>query len=316
MATRVLITVDTELSWRHYATGAGWRDNLALSFDPAGVGVSWQLDMLAEHGLKACFFVDPMPALLYGIEPVRRMVEPILAAGQEVQLHLHPCWACLAEGVEDGGTFELTGFAPRRQRELITEARDLLVEAGAPEPIAFRSGSYAVDDLTLDALHALGILYDSSHNGSHHPWPSALPLPPSQIAPVVHRGVVEIPVGQIEQAPRKLRHLQLCAVSAEEIEAALRHALAERHPLVTLVSHSFEFATRDGLRPNRALATRFARLCRFLAEYRDRLPTAAFADLADVPLGVNALPLPARRFRTARRMAEQLWANAVYERAL
>jgi peptidoglycan/xylan/chitin deacetylase (PgdA/CDA1 family) len=316
MATRVLITVDTELSWRHYARGADWRDNLALSFDPACVGISWQLDMLAEHGLKACFFVDPMPALLYGIEPVRRMVEPILAAGQEVQLHLHPCWACLAEGVEDGGTFELTGFAPRRQRELIAEARDLLVEAGAPDPIAFRSGSYAVDDSTLDALHALGILYDSSHNGSHHPWPSALSLPPSLIAPVVHRGVVEIPVGQIEQAPGKLRHLQLCAVSAHEIEAALRHALAARHPLVTLVSHSFEFATRDGLRPNRALAARFARICRFLAEHRARLPTAAFVDLADVPLGIDARPLPARRLRTARRMAEQLWANAVYERAL
>lgn len=316
MDTRVLLTVDTELGWGPYARGAGWRDNLALSFDPAGVGVTWQLAMLAEHELKACFFVDPMPALLYGIEPVRRMVEPILAAGQEVQLHLHPCWACMAEGARDGGTFELTGFTPRRQRELIARARDLLVEAGAPEPIAFRSGSYAADDATLDALHALGILYDSSHNGSHHPWPSALPLPPASIAPVLHRGVVEVPVGQIEQAPGRLRHLQLCAVSSDEIEAAMRHALSERHPLVTLVSHSFEFATRDGLRPNRALAARFARLCRFLAEHRGRLSTATFADLAGMPLGVEARPLPARRLRTARRMVEQLWANAVYERAL
>ncbi|MGH6659079.1 MAG: polysaccharide deacetylase, partial [Sphingomicrobium sp.] len=76
MATRVLLTVDTELTWRHFAAGADWRENLALSFDPAGVGVPWQLERLARHGLKACFFVDPMPALVYGIEPVRRMVEP------------------------------------------------------------------------------------------------------------------------------------------------------------------------------------------------------------------------------------------------
>ncbi len=29
------------------------------SFEPAGVGLSWQLAMLARHELKGCFFVDP-----------------------------------------------------------------------------------------------------------------------------------------------------------------------------------------------------------------------------------------------------------------
>ena len=64
MGTRVLLTIDTELAWRHFARGADWRDNLALSYNPAGVGVTWQLGRLARHGLKACFFVDPMPALV------------------------------------------------------------------------------------------------------------------------------------------------------------------------------------------------------------------------------------------------------------
>src|SRR4028119_1274716 len=98
MPSRVLLTVDTELTWGHYARGAGWQENLERSFDPAGVGVPYQLRLLREHGLKACFFVDPMPALVYGIEPIRRMVEPILAAGQEVQLHIHPVWRGALEG--------------------------------------------------------------------------------------------------------------------------------------------------------------------------------------------------------------------------
>ena len=93
MATRVLITVDTELVWRHHEAGLSWQDNFARSFEAAGVGVPHQLRLLAEHALKACFFVDPMPALVHGLDPVRRMVEPILEAGQEVQLHLHPFWA-------------------------------------------------------------------------------------------------------------------------------------------------------------------------------------------------------------------------------
>src|SRR5687768_4312851 len=60
MATRVLLTVDTELRWDGYVRGASWRENLALSYDPAGVGAGHQLARLAAHGLKACFFVDPM----------------------------------------------------------------------------------------------------------------------------------------------------------------------------------------------------------------------------------------------------------------
>jgi hypothetical protein len=132
MATRVLLTVDTELIWRHFAAGATWQENFERCYDAAGVGVPYQLETLHHYGLKACFFVDPMPALVYGIEPVKRMVAPILAAGQEVQLHLHSFWRMLAEGHTDGGGFELTCFDYDRQLDLIRTARDLLMLAALP----------------------------------------------------------------------------------------------------------------------------------------------------------------------------------------
>ncbi|MEO7178825.1 MAG: polysaccharide deacetylase [Allosphingosinicella sp.] len=310
MATQVLLTIDTELRWDPHLSGATWQENMALSFDPAGVGVGYQLERLAAHGLKACFFVDPMPALVYGIEPIRRMVEPILAAGQEVQLHIHPSWSDTVDPV-----FELTGLDAARQLELIRTARDLLIEAGAPAPIAFRSGSYAADLATLEALAALAIRYDSSHNGSHHPDPSALPLDPRRIAPAILEGVVEIPVTQIEQRAGSLRHLQICAVSFDEMRAALLHAAGSGHPVVNIVGHSFELAVRGGKRANPVLVRRFEKLCGFLAGERERLPTAFFSDLADLPLESEALPLRSGAIRTAARMAEQAWANAVYERA-
>lgn len=309
MTTRVLLTVDTELGWSAHARGASWQENLALSFDPAGVGIRYQLGRLAEHGLKACFFVDPMPALVHGLDPVRRMVEPILAADQEVQLHLHPCWAD-----PDDPVFELTDFEPGRQLDLIRTARDLLVEAGAPSPIAFRSGSYAADLATLEALAALGIGFDSSHNGSHHPSPSAIPLDPRRIAPVSVSGVVEVPISQIEQSSGRLRHLQICAVSFGELRAALLHAADRSHPSVTIVGHSFELAARGGSRANPLLVRRFERLCGFLADNRARLPTAHFAGLGDLRLGSEASPLRTGRIRTAARMVEQALGNALYER--
>lgn len=311
MATRVLLTIDTELRWDRHLGGASWQENVALSFDPAGVGVGHQLQRLAAHGLKACFFVDPMPALLYGIEPIRCMVGPILAAGQEVQLHIHPSWADPADPV-----FELTGLGPERQLELIRIARDLLIEAGAPPPVAFRSGSYAADPATLEALAELGIAYDSSHNGSHHPWPSALPLDPRRIAPALSAGVVEIPVTQIEQSRGRLRHLQICAVSFDEMKAALLHAADNDHPVVNIVGHSFELAARGGRRPNPLLVRRFEKLCSFLDAQSERLPTAFFSDLAGLPLDAEAYPLRSGALRTASRMVQQAWGNAVYERAL
>jgi hypothetical protein len=311
METRVLLTIDTELRWDGYVRGASWRENLELSYDPAGVGTGYQLARLAAYGLKACFFVDPMPALVYGLEPIRRMVEPILDSGQEVQLHLHPSWADPADPV-----FELTGLDRESQAELIRTARDLLVEAGAPSPTAFRSGSYAADLATLEALAALGIGYDSSHNGSHHPDPSALPLDPRRIAPALLAGVVEIPITQIEQRSGRLRHLQICAVSFHEMRAALLHAADRGHPLATIVGHSFELATRGGKGANPLLVRRFEKLCGFLAEQSERLPTAHFADLGDLPLDSEASPLRSGALRTAARMAQQAWGNAVYERAL
>jgi hypothetical protein len=314
--TQVLLTVDTELNWAPHARGESWQQNLAGAFDPAGVGVPWQLEVLRDHGLKACFFVDPMPALVYGLDPIRQMVEPILAAGQEVQLHLHPVWQSVAEGVAEGARFELTCFDAEDQLDLIETARDLLMEAGAPRPIAFRSGGYAADIRTLAALLGAGLRFDSSHNGSHHPDPSALPLEPDLVGPADLGGVIEVPVTQIGDTGGRLRHLQLCAVSGDEIEAALRHALRAGHPLVTLVSHSFELASRDGRRPNRTLCRRFERLCAFLAAHSHLLPTAHFADLEPAASAAPGKPLPPQAWRRARRMAEQAWSNAVYERTL
>ncbi len=311
--TQVLFTVDTELPWRHFRRGRDWRELFERGFDPAGVGVPYQLEQLRRHDLKACFFVDPMPAIVYGFEPIRRMVEPILEAGQEVQLHLHSFWFDLAAGRDDALRFDLTDFDARSQQELVVTARDLLIAAGAPPPTAFRSGSYAADRSTLAALKALGIAFDSSHNGCDHPSPSALPLRAAQIDPLLCDGVVELPISLIHGRGGRLRPLQLCAVSAREMEMALLHALEQDHPLVTLVSHSFELASRDGRRRNRTVRNRFDRLCRFLDRHRESLPTARVSDIAVRP-GRPSVPMAFQPTLSGRRLVEQLWADACYER--
>jgi len=279
--TRVLLTVDTALSWASHARGERWQQNLSRSFLPS------RLDLLRDHGLKACFFVDPMPALVYGIEPIRRLVAPILAAGQDVQLLLHPVWQSVAEGVAEGARFELTCFDAEDQLDLIETARDLLVEAGAPPPVAFRSGGYSADVRTLAALLQAGLRFDSSHR----PGTSALPLEPDLAGPADLGGVVELPVA-----------LHLAAAADEEIEALLD----ARPELVTLAVGS-EPDGCDG---------RFERLCALLAGRAQALPTIHLADLEPLPAAAASLALSPPAWRRTRLMAEQAWPNALYRQSL
>ena len=124
-----------------------------------------------------------------------------------------------------------------------------------------------------------------------------------------------MPVTVIEEKAG-LRHLQLCAVSFDEMRAALAHGVDQGQPVVTIVSHSFELATRDGRRPNSVARARFDRLCRHLDESRETLTTCHFVDLEDLPLEDDSEPLPPRTIRTVARMVQQAWGNAVYERRL
>jgi hypothetical protein len=313
MATQVFLTVDTEFAWRHHAAGLDVDAIYERSLEPAGVGLGYQLDQLARHDLKACFFVDPMPALAYGPEPVERMVGTILAAGQEVQLHCHPSWTAARAGDRGAGfaRFNLNEYDLAEQTELLGRAVALLMAAGAPRPIAFRAGSYAANDDTLAALAALGFMYDSSHNGAH---PGGMGLPARAIAPV-ERAVIEVPVTVIEDRPGGVRTFQICALSSGESDAALGHAVANGHAAVTIVSHSFELANRVGTGANRVHVRRFDALCAKLAEMRAVLPTCHFADRPPLALGQADRPLGPDALRTRWRQAEQLWSNWVAERA-
>jgi hypothetical protein len=276
--TKVLLTVDTALSWAAHARGESWEQSLA------GLGLPRLLEILRDRGLAACFFVDPMPALVYGLEPIRRLVEPILAAGQEVQLLLHPVWQSVAEGVAEGARFELTCYDCEDQLDLIETARDLLVEAGAPSPIAFRSGGYAADVRTLAALLRSGLGFDSSHLSGR----SALPLESDLAGPADLGGLVEIPVA-----------LEVAAVSDGEVETALRHSLQADRPLVALAADGRD----DG---------RFERLCAFLAGQSRALPTIHFADLeCSAEPSAGRLPVPSA-WKWARPAVEPVWPSALH----
>ncbi|WP_338466883.1 hypothetical protein RXV95_15310 [Novosphingobium sp. ZN18A2] len=315
--TSVYITIDTEYSAAFAAHGREEAFARSIRCDTPGgeVGIGYQMDVFDRHGIKAVFFVDPMPALLWGVEAIADVVGPIVSRGHDVQLHLHTEWLALAGPANplDGRTgTNIKDFAFDDQCELIAYAAGVLQWAGAPFPVAFRAGNYGADDDTLRALAELGLRYDTSHCPGIAGSLCDISLGPEDRQPMMHEGVVEVPVGCIGTRGEGLRHAQVTALGSGEMLAAINHAVQGGVDSFTIVSHSFELLSRDRLRANRIVKHRFERFCQGLARL-DGAQSATFARRPPAVQGRQYTPvLPPGFLRTGQRLSEQLVANALY----
>jgi hypothetical protein len=319
--TRVFITIDTEYSSGLYNGPGDRAENYARSIacvTPEGpAGITHKLELLAEHGQKAVFFVDPMPALVWGVAAIADIVGPIVAAGQDVQLHCHTEWLALA-GAANPLASRATGknladFAFEDQCAILDFARTTLIAAGAPAPVAFRAGNYGANDDTLRALAALGLDYDTSHCPALvGAGACRIGLGPEDRDPVGHMGVLEVPVGAIGTIGGGLRHAQLTALTLGELVCAIRHARDSGRDSFTLVSHSFELINRRRQAVNPIVRRRFIGLLKALAHMRG-VATGTYAETPPrLHLTGTAPALPASPLRTGRRIAEQFVSNALY----
>jgi hypothetical protein len=325
--TIVYLTIDTEYAFRLPGFGGpGTRaENFARSIaceTPAGaVGVSHQMDVLDRYGLKGVFFVDPMPALLWGVDAIADVVRPIVARGHDVQLHCHTEWLEFdrAGRLATGRTGRnIKDFSLAQQRTILAWAREALIDAGAPPPVAFRAGNYGANDDTLLALAELGFRYDASHcPAMAGTGDCAISLGGEVQRPRVHHGAIEVPSACVGTFGGRLRHGQVTALSLSELLGAVRHARDEDDGTITFVSHSFELLSRDRERINRAVARRFERFCAGIAAMPG-VRTGTF--VSDPPLAeigqAGSQPMPHRRLRSGARIAEQILSDILYNRSL
>ena len=322
-STALLITVDTELSALLHQRGISLDDNIRSSIwgDAHGgsYGIGWQMDRLEEYGLKGVFFLDPMPALVFGPDFLKPIVSAIVQRGHEVQLHIHSEWLADApcSPVQGRTGRNIGDFSLDDQLILLHMARTWLEAAGAPTINAFRAGNFGANDDTLRALAQLGIAWDSSVNPAYHRHGCRITGARALTGITRQLGMLEAPVSGIIDCPGSFRPAQLCAMSAGEMRAGLRHAVQDRHGAFIALTHSFEMLSRDRRRPNHGVMRRFTALCREAV----RLPTVRSAGFHDLPpeladKGAEPMLLPANRMRTTMRRAQQIWGTWRYERRL
>lgn len=276
------------------------------------VGLGFQLRMLADHGHRGVFFIEPLFASVMGRAPLEEIVAMIREAGQEIQLHPHTEW------LGRGGDPELPGpprmsvkeLAEAEQTRVIDLARRWLVAAGTESITAFRAGAYGADRATLRALARLGVFMDSSHNpaGSRGPLDSGL----SEGASLVE-GVLEVPQTVYRDGTGRVRPAQLGSSSFRELRESMAHARSQGRRTYVVLSHSAELLDRKRERPDRVVLRRFERLCRHLADHRATLPTTGFAELDHTAVVVpHRLPgLTVGPLATAARYAGQLLRRVV-----
>jgi peptidoglycan/xylan/chitin deacetylase (PgdA/CDA1 family) len=322
--TAVFYTVDTELSPGLHQRGLSLAENLnaaVLGITNRGEwGIRYQIERLNAHGLKGVFFVEALCAYLGDADILKRIVEPVLQGGHEVQLHLHTEWLKWIDkdpvsGRRGENIFDFDGDDQYRLLEMGLNA---LTQAGAPTPTAFRAGNYGANNDTLRALGRLGIRYDTSYNYPYLQNGCRLEFPRSLHRPAELEGVVEVPITFFEDYPNHSRPLQLAAVSSSEMEWVIDSCVASDRPTAVIVSHSFELLNRKRQRANKILVRRFNRLCSVLQQRQARAPTmtfAAFDRARSQSMSSEPTPLRSNVARTAVRMLEQSLGNLLYDAA-
>jgi len=315
--TKILVTTDTELSTALHARGLDPWENFEINVLGRGVdatvGIEYQMQRLAAHGLKGVFFVEALCAYALGPDMLKRVVDPILSRGHEVQLHAHTEWL---EWIEKDPVAGRRGeniheFPEADQRVLLEMGLEALVRAGAPRPVAYRAGNYGADNATLRALKSLGLRFDTSYNRPFIGDACRIDVPEPLLEPTIVEGLTEIPITFFEDYPGHTRPLQLCAISSAELSWCVADARAANRPTVVIVSHSFELLNAHRTRANKLLLKRFDAMCAGLGT------TVTFAELDAAVAAASRKPAVPRSnpARTAVRMMEQAVGTLLYDRA-
>lgn len=312
----VFFTVDVEIwcdgwtdidakfanAFQQYIYGTTLRGDYALPY---------KLEVLQEYGLVGVFFVEPLFAARFGLEPLREIVHLIREASQEIQLHLHTEW------VDEAATPVLPNSNTKRQfmrdfslveqTTLIETGRHLLEQAGGGRANAFRAGSFGLNKDTLQALSLNDVAFDSSYNASRLVPGSGFSPDSVLIEPINISGVSEYPITVFNDGTGKLRHAQLTACSFREMEGLLWQALESERKSFVILSHNFELLNPAKNRPDDTVVKRFRDLCDFLNRNRDCFNVRGFDGLEAEPVLDQPPPLTSPPWKTGLRVVEQFF---------
>lgn len=322
MKTKVAITIDTEPSVAGAFSDPARYEPLLHEPVWGGVGgkseaLGFITETLQSHGLCASFFVETVHLAWFPADAMGAYVRLLHAAGQDIQLHLHPVWSRFEGGRYATQNDRCAELPEARLAELITDGAARIKTWCGKEPVCLRTGNFSVSTSVYHAMRR-----------AHLPLASNVCVavaPPKEpglhFTGGVHRieGIMELPVtcfrdhGPVGRG--RYRPLQISACSAEELCALLSALNGAGGAHAVVVTHPFEFVKWSGpdfrrLRANRTVQRRFRRLCRFLEQEAERFEVVSLGRLAkDGIVPEEAIALDGRAVSATLRAVENFLSD-------
>lgn len=294
--TEVCISVDTEFSIAGHITFPDRYQPVGLRAvecpaDGTEHGLGFMLDTLAAFGCRATFFVETLNESWFGDAPMQGVVERLLGAGQDVQLHVHPEWLRLLPP-PGNESFAANGWCDGRSAEelhrVLSRAMEIFERWVGRKPDALRTGSLRTDLQVYRTSRELGIPLSSNVGlSTFRPAEADLVLRNGRHA---IEGVMEIPVftytDLVLPGFRRDKSLQISSCGAREMKRVLKGARAAGAASVVILTHPFEFAKRSDfqysrIRRNRVNQNRLRSLLRFIEAHPHDFVATTFADSSE-----------------------------------
>lgn len=289
---QIYLTVDTEASIAGAFADQHKRPQLSGPVDcmvgTQSEGLGFLLRTLQRYELQATFFTESLQSRYFGTAPMQQRAAQIVEAGQDLQLHVHPCWLSFTNGQQNDvpPNDASTARKPAQLVAIFQEAVERFTAWGFGHPVAVRTGNFSVGLDTFSACRQAGLRYSSNIAAPLYPnLPAAL-----QLHSGFHLidGVLELPLSSfwsysLTGKPQR-RIMAITACSKTELQQALAQAWQQGLSAVCILTHPFEFAkTLDEqagvYRRNRLNQHRFDALCQLIASQPERYRCATFAGL-------------------------------------
>jgi hypothetical protein len=307
----VFITIDTECT-EERSTPFGVRPPIGYDVmmrgrfanQARGLGTDLLISELTRAGLPATFFLEALCAEYFGHDGLAVVVEQLLEAGQDIQLHLHPNFRRPAWRASGGEPLEdnIGAYPLEDQIRLLKDGISHLTHCGVPRErlCAFRAGNFGASNSTWNALAHADLCVSSSLNLAYREL-DCLIVPDRPRIDVYQpvAGVWELPVSCFREAAG-YRPLQLTAVTFAEMRHTLDRLERAGTSCATIVTHAFEFFIVDDERvpsgrPNRVNVGRLKRLLDYLSREHTRFNVRTVGWLG-AQLKAGKFVVPARVF--------------------
>jgi hypothetical protein len=217
------------------------------------LGIDLIMRELEACNFRGTFFVEALGSHHFGQAGLTEVCRALHGRGHDVQLHLHPIqrnaeWHTRGDKPAND---DIASYPVDQQVRLLREGLDILEQCGIPRSTlrAYRAGNFGASNDTWRAMKEAGLTLSSNYNPCYFSKNCKMRTtsPEAGVFETEVPGVWELPITNFKEPRGGFRHLQITAVSLDEMKEALWQSRRLGVGEVTFVTHSFEFFFLDSI---------------------------------------------------------------------